>query len=121
MWTYCQSSGKLYKDGNFVVMGYSGIDKGLNNPEEEGTENVGPIPKGIYNIGNPYTSEKGDYTMALTPVNGTDTLGRSGFLIHGDLKAKPGMHLASHGCIIVPLTNRIQISQSNDNELEVVI
>jgi hypothetical protein len=56
--------------------------------------------------------------MALIPKEGTDTFGRSGFLIHGDSVAMPGT--ASHGCIILSRDLREQISASGDNQLEVV-
>jgi hypothetical protein len=56
--------------------------------------------------------------MALTPEPGTDTLGRDGFLIHGDSVENPGT--ASHGCIILPRAVRDQISASGDKQIQVV-
>jgi hypothetical protein len=51
--------------------------------------------------------------MDLAPAVGTDTFGRSAFLIHGDNLT----HTASHGCIILRREVRVQINQSTDREL----
>jgi hypothetical protein len=56
--------------------------------------------------------------MALLPCDGTDTLGRAGFLIHGDSVKAPGT--ASHGCIILPRAIRDRIAVSEDTRLCVV-
>jgi len=121
VWTYSQTSGKMYKDGVFFAQGYSGIGPGLNNPDMQHVRNVGPIPRGNYTIGPSYDSLHGPCTMELTPVKGTETFGRDCFLIHGDLKAKPGKHLASHGCVIHMKPDRLAVAASSDKELEVVI
>ena len=61
---------------------------------------------------------RGPLCLRLEPARGTDTHGRSAFLIHGDSKSQPGT--ASEGCIILPPTVRAAISASNDRDLEVV-
>ena len=53
--------------------------------------------------------------MDLTPV-GHNALGRDGFLIHGDNTR----HDASTGCIILPRDVRDQISNTGDNDIDVV-
>jgi hypothetical protein len=53
--------------------------------------------------------------MDLAPV-GHNALGRDGFMIHGDNIR----HDASTGCVILPRYIRDQISNSGDNQLEVV-
>lgn len=100
---YHQKNGALYRrddDGNvYLGTGYSGRGDGLNDPEDEFIRNLGPIPRGVYEIGAPFTHPKaGPLTMRLTPIENTDTQGRDGFLIHGDNQARD--HTASHGCII---------------------
>ena len=43
------------------------------------------FPQGTYTVGNAYdTRTHGPHVMRLTPSAGTNTLGRDGFLIHGD-------------------------------------
>lgn len=52
-----------------------------------------------HSIGVAFTHPKaGPMTMRLTPMKGTDTFGRDGFLIHGDKMSVN--HTASNGCII---------------------
>jgi hypothetical protein len=79
--------------------------------------NIGPIPQGRYQIGNPYdTTTHGPHVMRLTPSGGTQTFRRAGFLIHGDNRR----HDASQGCIILNRAQRDRISQSGDRQLEVI-
>jgi hypothetical protein len=112
--SYGQSSGMLRcvdnATGKVVAqgIGYSGIGPGLNNPSMQGVEDTGPLPQGSYSIGLPNT-KKGPITIPLTPLAGTNLLGRpGGFLIHGDNRANN--HTASHGCIIQPHNIRQAIS-----------
>jgi hypothetical protein len=81
---------------------------------------VGPIPQGDWIIEGPpiNTAKHGPFVLTLTPSPGTDTLKRSGFLIHGDAIQASGT--ASKGCIIMGRTVREQIWDSGDRDLEVV-
>jgi len=117
MWTYSQSTGKLAHDGALVGIGYSGRGQGLNNPDAEALEGVGPIPRGEWTIGAFFDDPggKGPIVAHLTPVDGTNALGRSGFMIHGDNGA--ANHSASHGCVILARPYRIAIRDSKDNRL----
>ena len=119
-WTYSQKSGELEQDGKPVATGYSGAGAGKNNPALQNVPNVGPIPQGDWTIVGPPTdtSDHGPYVLKLNPVAGTETFGRSGFLMHGDSKEHPGY--ASHGCIILPRSVREQVWNSGDSELEVL-
>lgn len=118
-WIYHQASGRLERNGTMVIGGYSGIGAGKNNPTMQATPNVGPIPRGEYRIGAPFTHpHSGAYTMRLTPINGTITFGRDGFMIHGDSVAHPGQ--ASNGCVIERMAVRSQIWSSGDHILKVV-
>ena len=120
MWVYEQSSGKLLHDGQLVGEGYSGHGKGVNNPKLQDVHDTGPIPQGEWRIGEPYDqSEHGPCVMQLTPEPGTETFGRTEFLMHGDLKDKPGQLLASKGCIIMPRWVRDTVARSGDNLLKV--
>jgi Protein of unknown function (DUF2778) len=115
-WSYSQSTGTLGHNGTVVAIGYSGHDRGKNNPDMQQIPNVGPIPQGRYFIGPPRDSEKvGPFAMPLDPAPETDTFGRSAFMIHGDSIVHPGT--ASEGCIIMLRDARNQIAASGDNEL----
>jgi hypothetical protein len=82
---------------------------------------VGPIPVGLYAIGQPYVDpEKGPLVMRLTPDPGNEMFGRGGFLMHGDLVTEVGLRLASLGCIIEPHATRLAVATSGDNKLQVI-
>ena len=119
-WVYFQSSGQIFYRGALVGTGYAGFGEGVNNPEDEAIPNVGPIPAGLYTIGPCFTHPKaGPMTMRLTPLEGTNTFGRDGFLIHGDTASMD--HTASHGCIIMPHPVRVTVATSNDRTLTVTV
>jgi hypothetical protein len=99
MWTFKQRTGELLRNGVQVGVGYSGHDKGKNDPDMQHVPRVGPIPVGLYEIGEPFdSSSHGPYVMRLTPHPENEMFGRDGFLMHGDSKLSPGT--ASLGCII---------------------
>jgi hypothetical protein len=120
MWTYHQKSGALHdKTGHLVSTGYSGHGEGKNNPAMQHVPSVGPIPRGLWKMEEPYDSGKvGPFAIPLTPLPETETFGRSAFRVHGDSKSEPGS--ASHGCIIQPRIVRNQMWESGDRLLEVV-
>src|SRR5262249_46046223 len=106
--------------GDYFGRGYSGHAEGVNNTAAERLHNIGPIPRGFYTIGPAYADEeRGAYTMALIPQQGTETFGRAGFLWHGDLLAAPGQKMGSLGCIVSGLSIRKVVAASDDRELDV--
>ncbi|HZC21755.1 MAG TPA: tlde1 domain-containing protein [Candidatus Binatia bacterium] len=118
-WSYAQRSGELQHDGKPVATGYSGAGAGKNNPALQNVPNVGPIPQGDWTIAGPPldTADHGPYVLKLNPEDGTETFGRSGFLMHGDSREHPGN--ASHGCVVLPRAVREQVWNSGDRALEV--
>ena len=103
-----------------VGFGYSGLGEGKNNPRMIQVVGVGPIPPGNYTIGPAFTSpQSGPITMRLTPEEGTEVYGRSGFEMHGDSKEHPGQ--ASHGCTVMPPWARKRVAAAEDRELLVVV
>lgn len=115
-WSWDQSEGALYLDGQWIARGYSGRAEGRNNPGMDSARGVGPIPAGRWRIGPPRTSSRtGPHVMDLTPV-GHDAHGRSAFQIHGDNAAGD----ASSGCIVLPRAFREMISESGISLLEVI-
>lgn len=120
-WTYEQSTGRMYgASGSLLATGYSGRDEAKNQPGLDFLKMRGPIPRGEWLIvGPPYNSQaRGPYCLKLEPKLGTQTHGRSAFLIHGDSVKRPGH--ASHGCIILPRKAREAIWASGDRDLLVV-
>jgi hypothetical protein len=126
-WLYSQSTGQVThvdSAGNStnVGNGYAGHGEGVNNPAMQDVPSIGPIPQGTWTIQQQQNNRTGSghnlpSSMRLTPANGTDTLGRSGFLIHGDNGR--GNQSASEGCIILNRDVRNQIGNSGDNVLRV--
>jgi len=121
MWTWSQSEGKLYRDGNWVADGYAGHGDGVNNPDMQNVEMVGPLPQGRYTIGSLRKDGRhmGPFVMFLDPAPENEMYGRSAFYIHGD--NGKGDNSASNGCIILPRAVRFLISESGDNQLEVTV
>ena len=119
-WTYDQSSGQVFFQGKLYTQAYSGRDAGKNNPALQDKVALGPIPRGIWRMGNPYKSEAvGRYCIPLIPMEGTVTFNRTAFLIHGDSVSHPGK--ASKGCIIVSPLSRRQTMYTQGNRLVRVI
>jgi hypothetical protein len=129
MWVYEQDSGDLFQvlgdrpSGKlkFIGTGYSGAGKlrrhGRNNSDMQHIKGVGPCPRGTWAIKGPRISKRvGPVAFDLKPIEGTDTLGRSALMIHGDNKASN----ASKGCIILGRPIRLQIAWSKDRRLFVV-
>jgi Protein of unknown function (DUF2778) len=120
-WTYNSSNGSLSRHGELVGQGYSGYPPHVNDVSAESIPDVGPIPRGAWIINAPFfANDTGPYSLPLTPAEGTETFGRSGFRIHGDEISEAGKELASHGCIVMPLNVREAVWQSGDTDLEVV-
>ena len=119
MWLWMQKSGRMLRNSQPKSAGYSGFEDGRNDPLQQNVAGKGPIPIGAYSIGPEIDSEEhGPVAMHLIPLPGTELFGRSGFMIHGDSVAHPG--LASHGCIILPRATREEIAQSHDRLLVVI-
>lgn len=120
-WKYSQSTGDLTGLGGArVARGYSGHGSGLNNPAMEQIEGVGPIPHGEWIIGEFFDDRggKGPMVARLIATPGTETFGRSGFMIHGDNSKRD--FSASEGCIVLPHVTRATVMASGDRTLMVV-
>jgi hypothetical protein len=119
MWTFNQSSGELWQNGQFKGTGYAGMGVGKNNPAMQNVRFVGPIPCGFYAIGSPTDDTfVGKYALPLTPDPENEMFGRDSFFIHGDNPAHPGQ--SSDGCIVTELPMRMEIWESADLKLQVV-
>jgi len=120
MYTYNQKTGILTDAaGEVIGHGYSGFNVGKNNPDWQGIADTGPIPRGVWSIGEAFNSpDHGPLAIHLAPIAGTCTFGRSGFLMHGDSLTHPGY--ASRGCIIMPHTTRELVANGTDRTLQVV-
>lgn len=111
--TYSQSSGELFENGVRVAIGYAGQGSSKNTPRDQEIVRFGPLPRGAYKIGDPYSHARlGPVVMNLEPIGNQPMFGRSAFRIHGDSTAHPGQ--ASEGCIVLDRTTRERIAASPD-------
>lgn len=114
-WLYSQAIGELSREGAHVATCYSGYGDGKNQPGAQDQANIGPIPQGLWFFGTLSADPAhGPLARHLIPASGTDTFGRSGFLLHGDSREHPGA--ASHGCIIAPRPAR-ELAREGDELL----
>jgi Protein of unknown function (DUF2778) len=122
MWLYEIATGSLFSAaGSRLAIGYSGAPGAVNDPSKVSIPNIGPIPPGLWTIGEPYNDDlTGPYTLPLVPSNDTDTYGRTDFRIHGDSVVLAGLEKASKGCIILARFAREAIWSSGDRHLQVV-
>lgn len=124
MWLYHQRTGAFAHGEEAICSGYSGFGPGKNSPDAQAQVGIGPIPQGAYNVGSevepdPLGADRhGPVALHLVPLTGTNTFGRSGFLMHGDSLEHPGA--ASHGCIILPRPVRERVRDSHDKLLLVL-
>lgn len=116
-WTYKQSTGEMFHNGELIEKGYAGRLTNKNNPDRQQVKNLGPLPRGTYRIGKP-TKSKGPLTIILEQISG-ESFGRSAFRIHGE-RVKGPAGWASEGCIILGFTTRLRIINSADKKLEVI-
>lgn len=122
MWIYTQSTGEL-RYGTLtapvIETGYAGKGEGKNSTAHEQIRNVGPLPRGLWQMGGAYTDKKrGVDVIPLFADKHTELYGRSGFLVHGDKAGAPGT--ASEGCIILGAKTRRRLALSPDRWLVVV-
>ena len=121
---YVQRTGNTYIDKNFVGQGYSGHGEGLNNPDMQFVHMVGPAPRGLYALGQPFTHPRtGRFTMRLFPQTGTDMQGtsdapRDGIMCHGDNAHND--RSASDGCLVLAVAFRIELNKPTDRRLTIV-
>jgi len=125
MWIYEQKTGNLFSPKKeLIATGYAGGNcgknpEGKNNPDMQWIHNIGPLPQGDYTIGKLILESKlGPYVMPLEPYPENDMRGRGHFFIHGDKIGHIGE--GSEGCIIMPRSIRLSISESDDKHLKVI-
>lgn len=106
--------------GNLLAVAHSGHGDAMNDPARVRERNKGPIPPGRYVIGPAFTHPRcGPVSMRLVPMEGTDTFGRSGFLLHGPNRTADPTD-DSEGCPVLLRNEREQVARSDDRDLVVV-
>lgn len=123
MWVFSQRSGNMFHvapDGTATQLarGYSGNGDGENNPAAQCIADHGPLPCGLYDIGDPADLHAMTYCLPLHPHPENKMCGRSGFWIHdGNFNTPHGM--TSEGCICLLRQDRQRMVSANDPLLRV--
>lgn len=115
---FAQGTGILSYASEPVGKGYSGHGEGLNNPKMQMVHGVGPLPRGLWEIGHFFDDKHLGVVVAALKPTSQDLFGRSGFFIHGDNKSMN--HTASDGCIILSRALREAIRDSQEKYIEVI-
>jgi len=123
---YSQSTGIITLPDGTMFQGHAGHGQGLNNPAEQSTHAIGPLPQGQYSLGpwqdgSEYSAADarlGPFVSRLTPDPDNTMFGRDGFFFHGGNNSNPPTD--SDGCIVLPRVARTAIAATQDTVLEVV-
>jgi hypothetical protein len=117
-------SGEISQNAETIDMGYSGAPGHVNNPADCGLVGEGPIPPGVWQMGDPVNDpETGVFSIPLWMIQG-DPLGRDvytpgNFRWHGDNASKPPQS-SSKGCLVSGHASRV-IGASDPDRLLTVI
>lgn len=97
---YVQKTGNLYQDGILLALCYAGFGAGVNAPDLQAKQLVGPLPCGWYTLGNAVQgSHLGPNAIPLEPDPANEMFGRASFYMHLDNASHN--RTASRGCIVV--------------------
>lgn len=123
-WTFEISTGNFFDpSGKFLSKGYAGGNcgknpEGRNNPDMCNVHDIGPLPEGLYTMGEPVEhSHLGPFAIPLTPDAANEMFGRGDFYVHGDTTPSGN---ASKGCIVQPRATRNAAHASPDQRIQVV-
>lgn len=115
-WLYVQRTGELFHEGQLQGCGYAGNRAGRNNPAMQAVPDIGPLPCGVYRIGDishePRHAHLGPLALPLTPDPANEMYGREGFLIHAEALPPTPPGFASLGCMVFNRATRELIDQS---------
>lgn len=100
---------------------WAGNHAGKNNPDMCAIKDIGPLPVGWYEIGEPFTHpHTGPFSMCLTPHDDNKMFGRDGFLIHGPDRDPEQQGQESKGCIVSFRPNRERLYRLGPKWINVI-
>lgn len=120
MWWYSQTTGALWRNNDATLAhGYAGAGEGINNAMMQHVRNVGPLPRGLYQMAQAVTHRRlGPLAIRLLPDPHNDMMDRSDFWIHGDNRHRN--RTGSEGCPVLDRPARMVLAGSPDRWLVVV-
>jgi hypothetical protein len=123
-WKFVIKTGEMFDpSGKKVWTGYAGGNcghnpEGRNNPLMVSVHNIGPLPPGLYTLGEVVLqSHLGPYAIPLIPDPQNVMFGRKDFYCHGDTTPSGN---ASEGCIIMPRFVREVMYEGHVRTIQVV-
>lgn len=117
MWVYSVTKKTLWKNSGGVVTSRcnSGHDGATNISALEDMEDIGPIPRGTWQILNGFDSKSaGAKTIPILPLD-HKARNRTGFTLHGNIGRIP----QANG-IAMPLSVRNKIDKSKDKVILII-
>ena len=119
--TYSQSDGTLTNyEVNVIANGWAGHGQAKNNPFMENERSLGPLPKGLYRVGEWQTHPRlGPLAAPLEQIEG-ETFGRSDFWVHGPSRNPDKYGQESNGCIVISKPQREIVHNMNPDFIQVV-
>jgi peptidoglycan hydrolase-like protein with peptidoglycan-binding domain len=94
---YDVSSGTVTLPDGTKLEAHSGRGTAQDDPNSQKQRNRGTTPTGTYKLTPREARYHGVAALRLTPINGTNTHGRDGFLAHSYMLGPKG---ESHGCVV---------------------
>lgn len=95
--------------GAFVSLGWAGNGVHKNNPGAESIKDCGPLPRGLYTVGEWHTDHYlGPIAARLTPHPSNEMFSRDGFWIHGPAE-EPRTGQESRGCLVITRIGRMKV------------
>ena len=111
---YAQSTGKLtLDDGTLVAVGWAGRGPGKNNPALQAVKSTGPLPQGVYTVGEWHDHPRLGLMVARLIQTEGETFGRDEFFIHGASRNLDKFGQESKGCIVLTHTEREEVKDLN--------
>jgi hypothetical protein len=115
-YTYSQSTGQLKFYSDVLGTGYSGKDKGRNNPAMQDTKNIGPVPAGEYDIifkeSDPFSLSFG-HKLKLNPAGKLNDRWPAEDIWLATESNPPGKHPAIYIVFIRDAIDRIEFRKNN--------
>lgn len=118
--TFSQQRGILTdEEGIFLGLGWAGHGEGKNNPAMQDRRSLGPLPQGLYTVGEWHDDDTlGPLCARLTQVEG-ETYKRDGFYIHGPSRDPERWGQESKGCIVIPRLTRDIVATRKPTHIKV--
>lgn len=115
---YDISAKVVYMPDRTRLEAHSGLGSLMDNPAHVDKPNVGPTPPGVYDMKPRERLFHGVPALRMTPVDGTDTLGRVGLLAHPYMLGPNG---DSNGCVSIKDYDRFLKAYHNGEVRRIVV